>query len=343
MTFAPARGTLLLTVVLAACQVDSTSVPAAPRSLLAADEAPQFSDWSTPVNLGPIVNSTAADFDPFISKDGLSLYFAAGRTRLPNFGGRDLWVAHRASIADPWGPPQNLGPTINTAAHESNPTLSVDGHRLYFTSNRVVGGFGDFDIYVSRRRDKGDDFGWEPPVNLGSAVNSTFSEEGAVALFEDETTGSTVMYFASNRRSAADFDIYKSILLPDGTFGPATFVSELSSASDDFDPAVRRDGLEMFLSSDRPGTNGAADLWVSTRATTADHWSTPVNLGSVVNSPPRPPDVEQSNDFRPALSFDGTALYFASALRPGNISGMFDLWVTTRARLDEADADDRRR
>ena len=30
----------------------------------------------------------------------------------------------------------------------------------------------------------------------------------------------------------------------------------------------------------------------------------------------------------------GTTLYFASAFRPGNVSDMFDLWVTTRTKLN---------
>ena len=43
--------------------------------------------------------------------------------------------------------------------------------------------------------------------------------------------------------------------------------------------ASDRPGLEMFLTSDRPGTLGGLDLWVSTRATTTDPWSAPINLG----------------------------------------------------------------
>src|SRR6266550_488573 len=299
------------------------------------DAAPRFSDWSPPVNLGPVVNSIGPDFDPFISKDGLSLYFTGGRNR-PGFGLRDIWVSHRASVNDPWEPPLNLGPTINTDAHESKPTLSADGHRLYFASNRAGG--GDWDLYVSRRRDKRDDFGWEPPVNLGSGVNSVASEESAVTLFEDDVTGTTTLYFGSNRTGGSgDFDIYASTLLSDGTFAPATLVPELSAPFIDQDPAVRRDGLEMFLASDRPGTFGATDLWVATRASTLEPWGTPVNLGPLVNTPSRPSDQEQANDWRPALSFDGTTLYFNSALRPGNVSDMFDIWVTTRSELKGPD------
>ncbi len=301
----------------------------------------RFSAWSTPVNLGPVVNTSFVDSDPFISRDGLSLYFVAGQGR-GGSGLRDIWVAQRAGTSDPWGPPRNLGPTVNSAGQENSPSLSLDGHRLYFASNRSgPDAFGGFDLYVSRRRDKRDDFGWEAPVNLGSAINSAADETDA-AFLEDETTGATILYFTSNRPGGpGGDDIYATTLQPDGTFGPVAPVAELNTSFNDMQPAIRRDGLETFLGSDRPGTNGASDLWVATRATTADPWSTPVNLGPVVNSPPRPPDVEQSNDFRPALSFDGTTLYFASALRPGNISGMFDIWVSTRTILHKADYDDR--
>jgi hypothetical protein len=294
-------------------------------------DVPRYSDWSAPVNLGPIVNTAFVDTDPFITKDGLSLYFVAGRGR-GGSGLRDIWVSQRGSINDPWAPPQNLGPTINSAGHDDAPTLSLDGHRLYFASSRG-GGFGGLDLYVSRRRDKRDNFGWEAPVNVGGSVNTT-TDETSPTFFEDGATGTVIMYFTSNRPGGHGLDdIYASTLHPDGTFGSAVLVAELSTPFNDGQPAIRRDGLEMFLGSDRPGTIGNTDLWVATRARTIDPWSAPVNLGPVINSPPRPPDLEQANDFGPALSLDGTALYFASAFRPGNVSDMFDLWVSTRTKL----------
>jgi Tol biopolymer transport system component len=298
-------------------------------------EVARYSEWSTPVNLGPIVNTAVVEADPFITKDGLSLYFVAGRGR-GGSGMRDMWVSQRANTSDPWGPPQNLGPTINSVGHDDAPTLSLDGHRLYFASSRA-GGMGGFDLYVSRRRDKRDDFGWEAPVNVGGSVN-TAADETSPTFFEDEGTGTMIMYFTSNRPGGHGLDdIYASALHPDETFGSAVLVAELSTPFNDGQPTIRRDGLEMFLGSDRPGTIGNTDLWVATRARTIDPWSVPVNLGPVINSPPRPPDLEQANDFGPALSFDGTALYFASAFRPGNVSDMFDLWVSTRTKLTGPD------
>ena len=76
----------------------------------AAEDPPRFSDWSAPVNLGPVVNTTFADAGAYISKDGLGLYLGSVRPGGAGAAGTfDIWVSHRASVDDPWGPPKNLG------------------------------------------------------------------------------------------------------------------------------------------------------------------------------------------------------------------------------------------
>jgi hypothetical protein len=305
------------------------------------EDAPRFSDWSAPVNLGPPVNSAFAEQNPFISKDGLSLYFTCFNCP-GNLGGSDIWVSQRASVNDLWGTPQNLGPNVNSASNDASPALSSDGHRLYFASIRP-GGFGGSDIYVSRRQNKRDDFAWQPAVNLGSGVNTPADDQGP-EYFEDDETGIITLYFTSNRPGGpGGNDIYANTLNEDGedgTFGPAVLVTELSSPFDDQGPAIRRDGLEIFFGSNRPGSIPPApgisgqglDLWVATRPSTLYPWSTPVNLGPVVNS--------EFIDAGPALSFDGTQLYFHSPFRSGNVGGpMFDIWLTKRTKLKERDHD----
>ena len=71
--------------------------------------AEQFSDWSPPVSLGPIINTEFDDSGTFISRDGLRLYFNS--TRPGGFGGQDIYVSKRANLCDPWVPPENFGPT----------------------------------------------------------------------------------------------------------------------------------------------------------------------------------------------------------------------------------------
>lgn len=302
---------------------------------------PPYGAWSEPVNLGAPVNSAGGEFFPTISKDGLSLFFTAqscpGPTPStpcrPGAGGWDIYLSERANVGEPWGAPQNLGPTVNTSADEVAPYLSQDGHRLFFASNRE-GGYGGNDIYVARRSRKDDNLAWQPPVNLG-AVNGAGNDSGP-ALFEDES-GTTTLYFESNRpgEGLGPFtddivhngnDIYTSTLQPDGTFGPAALVVELSTPYGDRRPAIRRDGLEIIFSSNRPdGLIGVLDLWSATRDSTSAAWSTPVNLGPVINGP--------NQQAGAALSFDATTLYFqASPLsHPG--LGAYDLFVSTRSKL----------
>lgn len=292
-----------------------------------------LSQWSEPVNLGPMVNSSSSELSPALSPDGLSLYFSSNRPRLSGVP-TEIWVSHRASLTDPWGPAQHLGPTINyPGSYASFPNFSPDGHRLFFESVRP-GGFADYgDIWVSARDDVHDDFGWQSPVNLGPGVNlavgSLFQNFGP-AYFEDRTTGSTTLYFNSDRPNGGNFHTYASTLQQDGTFGPAVLVPELSSTHSEERPAIRNDGLEMFFSSNRPGGLGSGfNLWVSRRASTLDPWSEPVEVGDPINSA-----GFQVRD--PALSSDGNTLFFASN-RPdgfgGSDFGGGDIWMSTRLPL----------
>ncbi len=283
--------------------------------------AQRFSEWTVPVNLGSIINTTVEDAGPCISRDGLSLYFHSFDPR--GFGGADLYVTHRASPDTAWQAPINLGGNVNTSSNENACALSADEHRLYFQSNRP-GGEGGIDLYVIRRRDKKSD-NWEPPVNLGYPVN-TASQDLYVGFYEDDATGLITLLFGRLAAGApmSTLDILASALQPNDTWGIPLAVAELNSDYIDIQPSVRRDGLEVFFASNRPGTTGVMDLWTSTRASTFDLWSTPINLGTTVN-------CSGCNQGHPAISADGKSLFFYSN-RPGGYGGL-DLWVTTRTKL----------
>jgi Tol biopolymer transport system component len=290
--------------------------PLEQRRLLAA----HFSEWSAPVSLGPVINSTFNENSAAISHDGRSLYFISNRPG--GFGRNDIWVSQRKSVDDPWGEPANLGPTINTNQFQGAPFLSRDGHWLFFIDDGR-GGFGLKDLFVSWRADKHDDFAWQPPVNLGPGVNSASDDLGP-AYFEDDDAGTAKLYFTSDRPGGQGLhDIYVSERAADGTFGPAALVPELNSSANEQRPTIRRDGLEAFLFSDRTGGSGGQDLWTSTRSSTGEAWSTPTNLGPVVNA--------AGNDSQPHLSPDGLTLFLTSD-RPGSLGGT-DLYVTTRTKL----------
>ena len=278
-----------------------------------------FSDWSAPVNLGPVVNSTFAEGGPAISKDGLSLYFHSERPG--GYGSTDIWVSQRANRNDPWGPPAHLGPAVNTAGLEAVAALSRNEHLLFFSSDRP-GSLGSNDIWVSYRRHVHDPFDWQPAVNLGAGVNSVFND-GAPSYVENDGAGVPQLFFHSSRPGGVGgTDIYVSEHLPNGTFGPASLVVELSGPGQEQHPSIRFDGLEMFFFSDRIPSQGGVDVWSSARRSIFDTWSTPTNLGPAVNT--------AGSEVQPYISSDGLTLYFQSP-RPGGF-GSQDIWTTTRTR-----------
>jgi len=93
--------------------------------------------WQEPVNLGTAVNGLSGDSAPSISADGKVLFFSDFFDPRPGGqGNADIWMTMRATVSDPWGEPVNLGPAINTSAHDAHPDISADGSTLYFTSTR---------------------------------------------------------------------------------------------------------------------------------------------------------------------------------------------------------------
>ena len=282
----------------------------------APDAAANFSTWSVPQNLGATVNTANADQNSTISPNGLSLYFASNRPG--GLGGTDVWVSQRATLTSAWGPPQNLGATVNSSSAESLNSISLDGRTAVFQSDRP-GGLGFFDLYLLTRSDPNNDFGWSAPVHLGAVVNSA-SSENIATYFEDPTTGINTLIFGSNRPGGlGGNDLYQSTRNADGTFNAPTPITELNSSATEFRAAIRRDGLEIFISTDRPGTQGMLDIWVSTRASTTASWNPPIPVADVNTA---------SNEAAPILSADGTTMYFNSN-RAGGLGDM-DLYSTTR-------------
>ena len=96
----------------------------------AAKDAP----WGPARNLGLSVNSPYNDGEPTLSADGLTLFFNSDRPG--GSGSYDLWVTTRRTTSDPWGPPANLGPIVNSPAIEWCASVSADGSTLYFCSDR---------------------------------------------------------------------------------------------------------------------------------------------------------------------------------------------------------------
>jgi Tol biopolymer transport system component len=92
-------------------------------------------------------DAAANDIQPNVRADGLEVVFSSNRAG--GAGAQDIWVATRVNVGDPWSAPTNIGPSVNTSAAESRPSLSNDGSQLLF--GRAPGPEGGSDIYVTTR------------------------------------------------------------------------------------------------------------------------------------------------------------------------------------------------
>lgn len=301
------------TTVLAVCALAAAAlVVVAPAGSAA---RPEPGAWSSAVRVeslpgtDPSFNSPVLDGCPFESPDGKSFFMAS--TRAGGLGGIDIWMATRASVDDPWGAPVNVGAPINSEHNDFCPTMSRDGHTFFFVSNRP-GHCGGDDVFVVRRLADG----WGDAVNLGcdthGGPNSAANEAGPFP--SNEAGSGPALYFSSTRSGGGD--IYRADS-HGGSYGQAVPVTELNTGSVEGQPNLRRDGMEIYFFSNRQGNN---DIYVATRDHPTATWSTPVNLGSAVNS--------AASETRPSLSWDGTTLYFGSDRAGGE--GGADTYVTYR-------------
>lgn len=278
-----------------------------------------FGEWSTAVDIEttdpgahPDFNTGALEGCPFVSPDGTMFFMASDRGG--GLGGLDIWVSTRDHADDAWGAPVNVGAPINSAHNDFCPTVGRDGKSFFFVSNRP-GFCGAGDIFSARF---GKDLTVESVEHLGCEVNSAFDEHSP---FPANIPGAGPVLFYSSARpldatdAAGDHDLYMSTS-HGGVYQAGVAIPGVNTAAQDGQPNVRRDGLELFFYSNRPGAAGN-DIYSASRSSAHDDWGTPVNLGPAVNS--------AGAESRPSLSWDGTTLYFGSTR-----AGSSDIYVTTR-------------
>ncbi|MBN1363003.1 MAG: PD40 domain-containing protein [Sedimentisphaerales bacterium] len=262
-------------------------------------------------NLGPTVNSSARDEEPGLSADGLTIYYCSLRSG--GSGNYDLWAITRATTQAPWGTPVNLGSTVNSSSHDFSPDVSADGLSLYFGSDRP-GGYGGYDIWVSRRDSTEDP--WGAPANLGPMVN-TSEPEGCPAISDD---GREVYFWSGRAGGYGDADIWvaRRPTAQDDWGAPENLGSAINGSTTELCCDITADNRCLVFVSTRSGGYGGTygDIWITTRRTIDDRWGPPMNAGPIVNS--------STTDNGPFLSVGGSTLYFSSE-RPGG-SGGADMW-----------------
>ncbi|HEV7507567.1 MAG TPA: hypothetical protein VGS07_21970 [Thermoanaerobaculia bacterium] len=263
-----------------------------------------------PELFGEGVLSTQADeLGAAFTPDGKTLYFTlrSPTTTTPSL--LTICVSHLAGGR--WSEPE-VAP-FSGRFNDSGPTISPDGKRLFFSSDRPAPGktspskpddLPDVDLWVMERTADG----WSEPRNLGAPVN-TPAIESSPAVAADGT-----LYFASSRPGGkGSLDLYRSRFV-DGHYTEPEPLTEINSEAYESQPAIAPDqSLLVFAAAGRPDAlvsggypYAKGDLYVSFR--TGSGWSPPQALPPPINS--------KASDSSPSFSPDGRSLFFTSERSP---------------------------
>ncbi len=141
--------------------------------------------WMSPQGISPLINGRENEGTSSINGDARILVFTKCGSP-EGQGSCDIFVTER--VGNNWKAPKPIR-EINSPYWDSHPTLSADGRKIFFTSARP-GGQGRMDIWCA---EKDTNQVWQPPYNLGPAINTPYDEETPFMHANGQT-----LYFASD-------------------------------------------------------------------------------------------------------------------------------------------------
>ncbi|MEM9991780.1 MAG: tetratricopeptide repeat protein, partial [Bacteroidota bacterium] len=202
--------------------------------------------------------------------------------------------------------PKPLASTINTTRPEYAAAFTADEQMLIFT-RRILEQNGPRtyvheDFYISQKDANGN---WQT-AQAWQSIN-TPQNEGGHSISAD---GKLLVFTACDYKSSVGgCDIYFVEQTASGQWTRPQSVGEnINTRAAEALPTLSADGKTMIFASNRNGTFGQKDLWISYRQDDGK-WKTPENLGDKVNTP--------FKEDAPFLHPDGKTLYFMSNGHPG--------------------------
>jgi outer membrane protein OmpA-like peptidoglycan-associated protein len=162
------------------------------------------------------------------------------------------------------------------------------------------------------------------PENMGSAINSQYSEYWPSLTVDEQILMFTVMLpieaYTGNDPLLLQEDFFYSTFRGESWEPRKNAGAPLNTSDNEGAQSMTADGRTLwFTACNRPSGEGMCDLYYSTLK--EGRWSSPRNAGSPVNT--------RYSEKHPAISADGRILYFTSN-RPGG-SGSYDIWMSERS------------
>lgn len=193
--------------------------------------------WLAAKEMGEAINSPGLEGALTISPDGKRMFFAA-KERRGGYGNFDLYYTYRFN--DQWVKPLNLGPPINDAGWESQPSVSADGTELYFAAKKY-GNVGGIDIWMSKLVNNL----WTKPVNLGADINTAGNEQSPYI----HPDGHTLYFSSDGHLGLGSADIYMSRRDKDGKWAkPICLPYPINTKDTENGLFVNAEGLKGYYS-----------------------------------------------------------------------------------------------
>lgn len=205
--------------------------------------------WSKAKGAGGLVNTEWDEETIGLSADGnmMDLYF----DNADFFG--DVGVAQLKGKM--WQKPILLPATLNTKSLESGATISLDGSTIIFSSD-IKGGTGESDLYMVQKGKNGE---WSSAVNLGTTINTKYSEDSPTLSIDGKT-----LYFASQGwNSMGGFDIFRSEFDESKSKwgAPVNIGYPLNNTEDNNFISFTGDGKSAYVTAVRPEGFGDKDIY----------------------------------------------------------------------------------
>jgi hypothetical protein len=183
---------------------------------------------------------------------------------------------------------KNLGSTINESNNDFNPVISDNEDLMVFSRSLA---FYDALLYSTKVNGV-----WTEPVNM----NEILKVDRDLFPTSISKDGKDLYLYSS-----ADYDgIIYTTRFENGTWGPLVKLNDnINTKYWESHATISHDNKKLYFTSNRKGTFGGLDIYVSKRDSTGD-WGPATNLGPVINTP--------YNEESPFLSEDDKTLFFSS-------------------------------
>lgn len=196
------------------------------------------------------INTPSNDACVGLSTDGYTLFIF--RPNENQFAG-DIYKSEYRKNG--WSEPILMDDHINSyLSIEASATISLDGNRIYFSSNRA-GGYGGFDLYRVVKLPNGK---WSYPKNLGPTINTSKNED---APFLD-ADGKTLYFSSQAHENMGGYDVFQSVWNEtEGWSTPENLGYPINTTKDDIHYVIAANEKHAYYSSVKKGGFGGQDIY----------------------------------------------------------------------------------